>query len=129
MQKLRFLTALTIGAITTACGSSSAPPTSATTSATQPVEVEIQQERLCEVDGWQHDVAKRECVPGQKIVFLPGRWGNEQQPILFAAVNCDMRYSIALTNGGVTCIYAPIEVAPTEPSVPPPVEPEAPAEK
>lgn len=72
----------------------------------------LDQSNLCEVSGWQHDVAKKECEPGQKIVFLPNSWGNEQLPVLFAAVNCDLRYSVALTNGGVTCIYAPINVQP-----------------
>jgi hypothetical protein len=68
----------------------------------------INQSQLCEVSGWQHDVTASACKPGQKIVFLPARFGNEQLPILFASVNCDLRYSVALTNGGVTCIYSPI---------------------
>jgi hypothetical protein len=42
------------------------------------------------------------------VAFLPDRWGNEQLPVIFAAVNCDLRYSVALTEGAVTCIYAPI---------------------
>lgn len=83
-------------------------------------EAPFKQQQLCEVEGWQHDIAAQTCTPGQKIVFLPNRWGNEQLPILFAAVNCDMRYSIALTNGGVACIYAPIEVKPGEPVSPTP---------
>lgn len=68
----------------------------------------INQADVCEVKSWQHDASALACKPGQKIVFLPGSFGNEQLPIMFAAVNCDMRYSIALTNGGVACIYAPI---------------------
>jgi hypothetical protein len=31
------------------------------------------------------------CKPGQKIVFLPSSWGNEQLPVLFVALNCDLR--------------------------------------
>ena len=69
---------------------------------------EINQHDICEVKGWQKDVTAAECKPGQKVVFLPDRWGNEQLPILFAAVNCDHRYSFALTNGGVSCIYTPL---------------------
>src|SRR5690606_40953080 len=78
----------------------------------------IDQENLCEVSRWQHDVAKEYCEPGQKVVYLPESFGNEQLPILFAAVNCDLRYSVALTKGAVTCIYAPINVEP-ENSAPP----------
>ncbi|OOG42309.1 hypothetical protein B0E52_09910 [Rhodanobacter sp. C06] len=55
---------------------------------------------------WQKDVTAAKCSAGQKVVFLPDHWGNEQLPILFAAVNCDLRYTVALTNGGVACIYA-----------------------
>ena len=80
--------------------------------AVTPVERGIAQNNLCEVEAWQHDIVKSSCTPGQKIVFLPRSWGNDQLPILFAAVNCDLRYSVALTNGGVTCIYSPIDVAP-----------------
>lgn len=46
-----------------------------------------------------------QCKAGQKVVFVPNSWGNEQLPIIFAAINCDMRYSVAMNNGGVTCIY------------------------
>lgn len=63
------------------------------------------QTRVCEVNKWQKDVTAATCTAGQKVVFLPDSWGNEQLPILFAAVNCDLRYAVALTNGGVTCIY------------------------
>lgn len=68
----------------------------------------IDQERICEVSAWQRDVVANDCMPGQKVVFLPRTFGNEQLPILFAAVNCDLRYQIALTTGAVTCIYHPI---------------------
>ena len=70
------------------------------------------QVNLCEVSTWQHDDVARECKPGQKVVYLPQRFGNEQLPILFAAVNCDLRYSVALTLGAVTCIYGPITPKP-----------------
>jgi hypothetical protein len=69
------------------------------------------QANLCEVKGWQHDVVASACKPGQKVVFLPETFGNEQLPIIFAAVNCDHRYSVALTTGGVSCIYGPITPA------------------
>jgi hypothetical protein len=45
------------------------------------------------------------CEPGQRVVFMPGSWGNEQMPVLFAAMNCDLRYAVAMTNGGVTCVF------------------------
>lgn len=45
------------------------------------------------------------CQPGQRVVFMPNRWGNEQLPVMFAAMNCDLRYAIAMNNGGVTCVF------------------------
>lgn len=66
------------------------------------------QDKICEVNNWRAD-ATASCKPGEKIVFLPGSWGNEQLPILFAAVNCDMRYSVAMNNGGVVCIHAKLK--------------------
>jgi hypothetical protein len=74
---------------------------------------DVDQENICEVDEWTHDAVAKVCKPGQKVVFLPGQWGNEQLPVKFAAVNCDLQYSIAMNNGGVTCVYHPINVAPT----------------
>lgn len=72
---------------------------------------DLNQAEICEVSGWQRDLTEKACKPGQKIVFLPQSWGNDQLPILFAAVNCDLRYSVALTNGAVTCIYSPLKTA------------------
>ena len=71
-------------------------------------ETSIDQANLCEVKAWQHDVVSGLCKPGQKVVFLPSSFGNEQLPVIFAAVNCDLRYNVALTTGAVTCIYGPI---------------------
>lgn len=45
------------------------------------------------------------CRPGQRVVFMPRNWGNEQLPVTFAAMNCDLRYSVVMTNGAVTCIF------------------------
>jgi hypothetical protein len=45
------------------------------------------------------------CQPGQRVVFMPGRWGSEQLPVMFAAMNCDLRFTVAMTNGGVTCVF------------------------
>ncbi len=68
----------------------------------------LDQSLICETKNWQQVV---NCQSGQKVVFLPERWGNQQLPILFAAAHCDMRYSIALTEGGVACIYHPLKTA------------------
>jgi hypothetical protein len=62
---------------------------------------------LCEVTSWDREAAAQACKPGQKVVFLPNRWGNEQIPIMFAAINCDPRYPAVQNNGGVICIYLP----------------------
>ena len=75
----------------------------------------IDQANLCEVANWQHDEVAAQCKPGQKIVFLPRSFGNQQLPIIFAAVNCDLRYGVALTEGAVTCIYGPITPKPAQP--------------
>lgn len=83
-------------------------------------EPKINQSSLCEVSGWQYDVVAGACKPGQKVVFLPQSWGNEQLPVIFAAVNCDLRYNVAMTNGAVTCIYGPITPTPAKnPETPP----------
>lgn len=70
------------------------------------------QTEICEVDRWEHDVVQNKCAIGQKVVFLPRSFGNAQLPIYFVAANCDMRYSIALTEGGAACIYKPMVAAP-----------------
>lgn len=71
--------------------------------------ITVDQGKLCEVKGWQKDVTAASCEAGQKVVYLPSSFGNEQLPIIFAAVNCDHRFSIALTKGGVSCIYSPLK--------------------
>lgn len=127
MHKPRLAIVLISACLTGACSPSTSQPSASAEDApqapatplSQPVHT-IDQNRLCEVTGWQHDVAKEYCEPGQKIVYLPESWGNDQLPILFAAVNCDLRYSVALTKGAVTCIYAPIDVEPKSPHSPPP---------
>lgn len=81
-------------------------------------EATVDQSNLCEVNSWQHDAVASSCKPGQKVVFLPQSFGNEQLPIIFAAVNCDLRYHVALTTGAVTCIYNPI--TPSAPKSEPP---------
>jgi len=72
---------------------------------------DIDQANLCEVSRWSYEDTASACRPGQKVVFLPKTFGNKQLPILFAGVNCDLRYSVALTDGAVTCIYGPITPA------------------
>ena len=76
---------------------------------TQPVaEVEsVNQSEVCKVSDWLPIEVAQRCTPGQKVVFLPSRFGNEQLPVIFAALNCDLRYTVAMTNGGVACIHAP----------------------
>lgn len=77
------------------------------------------QTHVCQVSFWHNDGVAASCQVGQKVVFLPDNWGNEQLPILFAASNCDLRYSVALTNGAVTCIFAG-PLAPDHPAAPAP---------
>ena len=107
MKQSSYLTLLFLTAATLALSACKQPPAAAPALA-------INQGDVCEVKGWQYDNAVQAgCTPGQKIIFAPDTFGNEQLPILFAAVNCDMRYAIALTNGGVACIYEPTKQAKT----------------
>lgn len=66
------------------------------------------QSRICQVGDWH---VASDCKAGQKIVFLPESFGNEQLPVLFAALNCDLRYQVVTTRGAVTCIFGPIKPA------------------
>ncbi len=84
-------------------------PTSSTEAA-----INIDQQQLCEVKNWQKDATALACKAGQKVLFMPASFGNEQLPVLFAAVNCDHRFSIALTKGGVSCIYTPLKMTAAE---------------
>lgn len=56
-------------------------------------------------------LSAKNCTPEQKVMFMPQSWGNKQLPILFASSNCDLRYSVVLTRGEVTCIYQPVASA------------------
>ena len=75
----------------------------------------LSQGEYCEA---QEMAAPAHCKPGQRIVFLPSRFGNVQLPVIFAAANCDLRYSVVLTNGGVTCIYHKVTAALPAPQAP-----------
>lgn len=123
MNKTRIASIVLSTSLMGACAPSTSPPPAsvpdpASATAAPPEAEVIDQQHLCEVSGWQHDIAKEYCKPGQKVVYLPESWGNDQLPILFAAVNCDLRYSVALTEGAVTCIYAPINVEPKSSATP-----------
>jgi hypothetical protein len=69
----------------------------------------IDQAAYCEIHDVADMTARNKCTPGQKIIFLPPTFGNEQLPILFAAANCDLRYEVVQTVGGVVCIFAPLK--------------------
>jgi len=100
---LTLAVAVSLAASVTGCDRVVPVPPDASASTNQPVP---DQTHVCEVHQWQQDATSAECKTDQKVVFLPLSFGNEQLPILFAAVNCDLRYSVALTTGSVTCIYA-----------------------
>ena len=107
-----YLTTIAIGALTCAC-SGNTPAQKLLTPAN-----DVDQANLCEVSVWKAADVASKCKTGQKITFLPDRWGNEQLPIIFAAVNCDLRYSVVSSPGGVTCIYKglALEKAENEPT-------------
>ncbi|MCS0446010.1 hypothetical protein [Vibrio diabolicus] len=70
---------------------------------------ELDQENLCSTNSWKAVDNVNKCKSGQKIAFLPNSFGNEQLPILFIALNCDVRYSVSLTNGGAVCVFNPVQ--------------------
>ncbi len=115
---LRTCAAICVFTSVLSSGCAQRPPATGDTKAqpASPTELTIDQNALCEVGVWRHDEVAQSCKPGQKIVFLPGSWGNEQLPVIFAAVNCDLRYSVAMTNGAVACIYGPITPQPAQPA-------------
>jgi hypothetical protein len=88
-----------------AVGLTGCQPTSRAKDAAAMADIAPDQSHVCEVHDWKAAASASACHAEQKIVFLPDSWGNEQLPILFVAVNCDLRYSVALTVGGVSCIY------------------------
>ncbi len=81
-----------------------------------PAVAAIDQASLCVVDNWRQDAVAATCKTGQKVAFLPDSWGNEQLPIMFAALNCDLRFNVALTKGAATCIYGPVTPKPADPA-------------
>lgn len=98
IPKLLALTAFSLSLAS--CGGGNNPPKPAES---KPVPVAIDQDNICIVSS-AADAAKT-CKEGEKVMFNPQSWGNEQLPVIFAGFSCDLRYAVALTNGGVTCIY------------------------
>jgi hypothetical protein len=87
------------------CGGGNQPSSTAKVQVPVPA-MELDQEKLCEAS---LPLIASGCKEGQKIVFLPNQWGNEQLPLYFAAMNCDLRYTVVSTKGGVVCIFKPIK--------------------
>jgi hypothetical protein len=56
---------------------------------------------LCVIENKDEDVSR--CKDGQLLVFLPNSWGNDQLPIIVAALYCNFDYSVVYNNGGVVC--------------------------
>ncbi|HAT8540071.1 TPA: hypothetical protein RQK07_004364 [Vibrio vulnificus] len=69
--------------------------------------VGIDQDTLCTAVSWKAADNEGKCKEGSKIAFLPNSFGNEQLPIMFVALNCDLNHNVSLTNGGVVCVFKP----------------------
>ena len=67
----------------------------------------IDQDTVCTAVSWKADDNEGKCKAGSKIAFLPNSFGNEQLPIMFIGLNCDLRYNVSLTKGGAVCIFKP----------------------
>ena len=80
-----------------------------------PVPIGVDQDRLCEVPTIDQGAVAAICKPGQKVIFLPPVFGNEQLPVVFAAMHCDLRHTVVMTVGAVTCIYRPLQMPKAEP--------------
>ncbi len=65
---------------------------------------------VCEVQTLNMEDVSKSCDKGNRVLFAPRTFGNEQLPVLFSALYCDHSQSIALTTGGVSCIYKPISM-------------------
>jgi hypothetical protein len=62
------------------------------------------QDSVCAVD--QLDgLTEIECERGNVIAFLPNVWGNEQMPVIFSVLACDMNRPVIHNNGGVACTF------------------------
>jgi hypothetical protein len=83
-------------------------------------EAAIEQSTICHTTDWEPAIVGKSCKTAQKVVFLPNSFGNQQLPILFAAGNCDLRYSVVSTVGGVTCIFKGVKIEQTEQKAPAP---------
>ncbi|MDB4987633.1 MAG: hypothetical protein JWN04_2811 [Myxococcaceae bacterium] len=81
-------------------------------------EAPLEQASLCEVHTLDAAEIDRACKAGQRVAYLPNRWGNEQLPLIFAAGNCDLRFSVVYNSGGVVCLYAPRQISAPSPSQP-----------
>ncbi|MCQ1061364.1 hypothetical protein LRP52_49075 [Photobacterium sp. ZSDE20] len=75
----------------------------------QVLAVDINQDTLCTAKSWKAADNAAKCKEGSKIAFLPNSFGNEQLPVMFIALNCDLRFDVSLTNGGAVCIFKPVE--------------------
>ena len=65
----------------------------------------INQETACSVTSVRPQDNNQICKDGQKVSYAPERWGNEQLPIMFAALNCDHRFEIVHNKSAVSCIF------------------------
>jgi hypothetical protein len=90
---------LAVGAMLAGCWQSNEAPKQV---APQAASVQLAQEKICVTSEVRVESG---CEPGQRVVFMPHSWGNEQMPVMFAAMNCDLRYSVVMNNGGVTCVF------------------------
>lgn len=59
---------------------------------------------ICIVDNWG-DGPLESCQDGDVVLWKPGSWGNEQMPVVAAAMMCDFSMPIVYTTGAVTCVY------------------------
>lgn len=83
-------------------GSAPSPASQAAAMRTSADEPTLAQSEICIAEGQRVESG---CKAGQRVLFLPPRWGNEQLPVIFASMNCDLRYQVVMTNGGVVCIF------------------------
>ena len=108
-----YLTTLGLMTILAACSrgpEAGTPPQPEVTVPTEAASAPVNSPRICEVNEMEQILVK--CKPGETLVFLPRRFGNEQFPLIATAIGCDLSHQVVQTNGGVVCTVKQLEAKP-----------------
>ncbi|MEE2003011.1 hypothetical protein QWY20_16250 [Alkalimonas sp. MEB108] len=103
MKKISAFAIATAACLMTACnGESQATPKDTPASTSVAEQQALAANTLCQVDQ-NFDISA--CRDGNRFVFQPTRFGNEQLPISVIAAFCDIHQPIHFNKAGVVCIF------------------------